>query len=123
MTASKKRIQKHQADLNILARSDSKTKKAIIREAPNSLICAICDCAGELLEGRVEITGDQLNSLRKYRAPIRRLGDAGSVTSKRALLLKGGSGAKALSALVRTVTSPSETSDREKFRRLVQRLR
>ena len=126
----RKRIQKHASDLYVIASSDSKTKKAIVDQAPKSLILAICDCAKNLLEGTTPVGKETLNRLRRYKRQLRQLGGSGTVSSKRALLKKGGNAAKALSALVRYSSPVSKkkkkknksSSSDSKLRQLVQTL-
>ena len=78
-------------------------KNAIIEHAPGPLILAVCDCAQEVLKGKVSVGKEEFKTLKRDRGPIWRIGEKVSVTSKRALLKEGCDTGKAFSALLRTV--------------------
>lgn len=121
MNSTTKRQQKHSADLGILAKSHSKVKRAILKNAPNSLILAVCDCAKEVLEGKVPVSDRELKKLKRHRSVIRELGSKDPVKTKKALLLKGGKVTQGLAALLRTVSPPS-SSAKGKFRKRLETL-
>jgi hypothetical protein len=112
MSAHTNRLRKHAADLHIIAKADSKAKKAIFQKAQGSLVRAICDCAQQLLSGEVPLRQQEVTRLRRHRATLQQLGAKAPIASKRALLKKGGNAAGALGALMRTVVRPVEKTFR-----------
>ena len=99
---------------HLQGQNSKETKNAIIEHAPGTLILAVCDCAQEVLKGKVSVGEEEFETLKSHRAPIRRIGERASVVSKRALLKKGGTTGKAFSALMRAVTkTPRRAAPRQ----------
>ena len=68
------------------------TCKSIVKTADKSLICAICECIQNVMNGNVQITKRMLNKLKPHKEVLRKLQKKGTLKSKKKLLLqKGGS--------------------------------
>lgn len=70
-----------------------KTKGALLRKCPNSIIKSVCECALNLLKGNVPLTKRQKNKLSPYKRTLRKLGDKKvPLFKKRRLLVQKGEG-------------------------------
>lgn len=77
--------------LKLLCKTKSKT--ALLRKCPNSLIKSVCECALNLLKGNVPITPSQKKRLAPHKRTLRRLGDQKvPLFKKRRLLVQKGDG-------------------------------
>jgi len=66
--------------------------KSMVKTADKNLICAICECIQNVVNGNVKITKSMLNKLKPHKNVLRKLQKKGTLKSKKKLLLqKGGS--------------------------------
>ena len=76
-------VKRHILSLQFLKKhTNSKLRKAILENADNDLICTLCECAWNILQGNVPLTGKQKAQLRKYKKHLRIL------TSKKVTAVK-----------------------------------
>lgn len=70
-----------------------KTKGALLRKCPNSVIKSVCECALNLLKGNVPLTKHQKKKLSLHKRTLRKLGDKKiPLFKKRRLLVQKGEG-------------------------------
>ena len=87
-----KSLKKHAQILCLLAKVKPKVIKALIAASDNSLIQTISSCSSDILNGIYSLTPSQKNRLKRYRCSLRKLTEKRvSTSTKRALLMKGGS--------------------------------
>ena len=86
------RVKRNALGLHLLARNkDPKLARAIIANANKDFICALCECAHNILEGNVRLNASQKAKLRRYKRNLRVLSDKQpGVTRKRRVLQTGG---------------------------------
>jgi hypothetical protein len=66
--------------------------KSMVKNADKNLICAICECVQNVMNGNVQITKRMLNKLKPHKEILRKLQKKGTLKSKKKLLVqKGGS--------------------------------
>ena len=66
--------------------------KSLVKTADKNLICAICECIQNVMNGNVKISKRLLNKLKPDKDILRKLQKQGTLKSKKKLLLqKGGS--------------------------------
>ncbi|XP_038076220.1 uncharacterized protein LOC119744384 [Patiria miniata] len=78
--------------LHILSKSSSKRRKAILKNADKELVTCLCECALNVLKGRVPLSPSQKKKLARHKAHLRALADKKSshVKRKELLVQKGG---------------------------------
>lgn len=76
--------------LKVLAHCKIKIRKAILKNADKELVDAICQCVFNMLQGNVQLTKAQKNSLSQYRHVMRKLVQKGGLKSKKQLLVQKG---------------------------------
>lgn len=82
---------KHGSQLKLLIQCPSKTRKAVIQNGDSGLINALCECALNLLKGRVHLTKKQRGTLRRHKKHLRTLADRKvKIPRKKKILQKGG---------------------------------
>lgn len=94
MVASTSLSTKNLALLNALRFVDITQRKAILRNADETLIKCICECALNTLNGNVPITEEKKKKLRKYATILRKLSEnKGTWSKKKKFLIQKGGGA------------------------------
>jgi hypothetical protein len=79
--------------LDLLGKSKPKLRKAILDNADNDVILAICECIMNLLNGKVKIDDSILNKTKKFKHQLRDLIRPHlSIKKKRSILVQKGSG-------------------------------
>jgi hypothetical protein len=62
--------------------------QSMVRTADKNLICAICECVQNVMNGNVQITKKMLNKLKPHKGVLRKLQKKGTLKSKKKLLLQ-----------------------------------
>jgi hypothetical protein len=77
------RLQKHGSDIVYLKKTTACIRKHLITKADRSLVDCLCECADNILRGKVPLTKLQKENLKSNRAGLRALTKK-SVSLKRA---------------------------------------
>lgn len=78
--------------LKVLFNSKPSLRNNLLKHANKELVCTLCECILNILEGNVNVTDKHIKQLKKYKKVLREIGDnKGTWTRKRKLLQKGGS--------------------------------
>ena len=88
--------------LSELAKPKSPYRIAILKKAQPQLILAICESIYNIIEGRVPISTDQKEKLKKYKIILRKLVQKNKLKYKKKLLVQSGG---FLSVILPTVLS------------------
>ena len=78
--------------LYLASKSTSKHGKKALAKASRDFTRVICDCTERIAKGKVKLTAQQLKQAKRHRKKIKQLLSKGSISSKQALLQKGGFG-------------------------------
>ena len=82
-------VRKHILCIQTLARyKNNKVKKAIIANADADLLCALAECAYNILTKNIPLTALQRRRLGKYKTKLRELAQRKTTAARRRLLLK-----------------------------------
>ena len=101
-----KRIRSNYHALQVLKTADPELRKAILAKCKGELVKTLSECSLNLLRGNVKLTPCQKRKLRKYRAHLRKLADKRvSLTSKKAIVQRGGFFLPLLGAVLPTIAS------------------
>jgi hypothetical protein len=101
-----KRIRSNYHALQVLKTTDPKLRKAILANCKGELVKTLSECSLNLLRGNVKLTPCQKRKLRKYRLHLRKLADKRvSLTSKKAIVQRGGFLLPLLGAVLPTIAS------------------
>ena len=100
-----RRLKDNAHALHILSKSSSKRRKAILKHAHKELITCLCECALNVLKGRVPLSPTQKKKLTRHKKHLRALADKKSSHAKRKRLLvqKGGFLGSLLAAILGTL--------------------
>ena len=87
-----KRLHKHAPYLHVLAKGTAKQRQAVIRGASKELMCCLCECALNVLNGNIPSKPDDKNNLKKYQNNLRSLTSRklSAQKKKKTLSQKGG---------------------------------
>jgi len=100
------RLKKHSSTLQLQHKAKPGLRKAIITNVDEQLIRCICDCALNVLHGRVPISQQHKNCLSKHKQSLRKLVDRKNfLKKKRKVIQVGGFLGALLSAVIPTVAS------------------
>jgi len=92
--------------LQVLKTADPKLRKAILANCKSELVKTLSECSLNLLRGNVKLTPYQKRKLRKHRVHLRKLADKRvSLTSKEAIVQRGGFLLPLLGAVLSTIAS------------------
>ena len=90
-SATSSRIRKQAPILKYLCKANPRQSRAIINTADNELLNTLCECSLNVLQGRIPLTSQQKQKLRRFRNLLRTLSSKSiSLTRKKKLLQKGG---------------------------------
>lgn len=85
------RLKRHCHTLQILQKAPASVRKNIIEKGSAELIRCVCDCALNILSGRVTLSKHHKHKLKKHKAVLRQLVDKKiSLEKKRKITQKGG---------------------------------
>ena len=86
-----KRLKKHIDELKVLKKANPTLRKAYLKAADNSLICCLCECSHNILNGNIRLTSSQKKNLTKHRKLLRHLASRDkSLKKKRSALVQQG---------------------------------
>ena len=102
------RVKRNVLGLHLLCRNkDAKLSRAIIANANKDFICALCECAHNILKGNVHLNTSQKAKLRRYKRNLRVLSDKQPGVTKKRKVLQTGGGAFLTALLASLATSIS----------------
>jgi adenylate kinase len=86
------KIKKNLKYLNVVASPNSHMRNAIIKSADKELICTICECIQNVINGNVKIDEKLKKRLFQQKDHLRKLQKKSSIKNKKKILIqKGGS--------------------------------
>lgn len=86
-----KLVREHQGALKRLLKTTERTRRKMIHTCDRRLLDCLCECAKNVLNGRVPLTKRQLTRLRQYKRNLHTLATKKpSLKSKKRVLQKGG---------------------------------
>jgi hypothetical protein len=88
----------HRKFIKKLETANTSQRKKYISEATPDQIRAICDCALNVCNGNIKLTGKKFRQLYPHKAAIRRLNQTRGVEGKRRILIQQGGFLPALAA-------------------------
>lgn len=100
------RVKKHACDLYYLSKAKPTVCKAIIEKADNSLICCICECAQNILHGKVPLEQHEKRNLAKHKDNLRQLIKKSVPIAKKKRIIQQGGFLSALLAPLASMVVP-----------------
>ena len=86
-----KRVKNNMDCLQLLGKCKPRLRKAILSNGDNELICSICECILNVLNGNVKLGPDVLNKLSRHKKFFRQVVDENeTVNNKKQLLVQNG---------------------------------
>lgn len=101
-----KRLRANLDELKVLRKAKPKLRKSILRAAENDLITCLSECSHNVLNGNVQLTKKDKQTLKKHRKTLRELAKKKLSTAKRrSILVQRGGFLPALLAPILTVAT------------------
>ena len=69
-----KRLKKHIDTFKVLHKCNRKLRKQILAKAPNDLVCALCECVHNVLNGNIPLSEVHKKKLARHKKVVRNLG-------------------------------------------------
>ena len=100
------RLQKNEPTLQLLQNASAPSQKHILEKALPELICCLCNCAHNILQGNVTLSRFYKQKLRQHKTKLRKLADRKvALKTKKQLVPTSGFLQLLLSALAPVITS------------------
>ncbi len=85
------RLKKHLDELRVLKKSKPAFRKSILRAADKDLICCLCECSHNVLNGNIKLSPKDKKPLQKHSKHLRELASRNiSLKKKRGILVQKG---------------------------------
>lgn len=102
-----KKLRKNVDLLSLLARAKPKMIKAVVNAADKEVVCCLCECAHNILNGNVPLRPHHLRQLKRHRADVRKLVKPRvTLNQKKKILQKGGFLPALLAPVAASVLAP-----------------
>ena len=99
------RLRKNGPTLQLLQNASTPSRKRILDKASPELICCLCDCAHNILQGNVTLSRHYKQKLRQHKTKLRKLANRRvALKTKKPLFQTGGFLPLLLSALAPVIT-------------------
>ena len=99
------RLRKNGPTLHLLQKAPAPLQKHILDKTSPELICCLCDCAHNVLQGNDEISHHHKQKLKPHKTKLRKLADRKvALKTKRRIIQKGGFLPLLLSALTPVIS-------------------
>lgn len=99
------RLKRNLHILRALKKPNRQRRREILKHADKDLICSICDCAKNILNGNIPVTETNKNRLKKHKQVLRQLADPTVPTTAKKTIFKRQEGGF-LSALIPALLGP-----------------
>lgn len=87
MTLGKQQLR----DLHLIKNCPKNLKRKLLKKISSRSVKAICECVLNTLNGNIPLSRYQKNALKKYKGPLRKIGNKkGSLFTKKKLIIQHG---------------------------------